>query len=149
MPAMYFLNNATTGSKEQVPSTKGNDATGGLHIQTRTGDIVRAIIPETCCAFQIGETSQIQSGGLLQATPHMVNANAARRGVTRESFAVFLEPEFHTPLKIPVGKSLSDVVDLQRKLLPPTMVPLDRRWKSGQTFGDFHVATVSTFTTTD
>lgn len=141
MPAMYF--NSTTYS-EQVPAPSGQ---GSLHIQARSGDIVRVILPETCCAFQIGETSQIQSGGLLQATPHMVSA-ATKQGVTRESFAVFLEPEFHAPLEIPDNKLLSDVVLSQPKL-PPTMVPLDRRWKPGQTFGDFHVATVSAFTTTD
>ena len=113
-------------------------------------------LPSTACGFQIGETSQIQSGGVLQATPHAVQpprssdepSNEVTLGVTRESFAVFLEPDFDDSLAIPDGKSVQDCQAADTKL-PPSVVPLAKRWKAGQTFGDFHFATVSQFTTED
>jgi len=43
------------------------------------------------------ETSQIHTGGILQATPHAVRgcdpALEGCKGVSREAFAVFMEPE--------------------------------------------------------
>ena len=131
---MYFDNKG-----KQVPCP---DAAAGLYIRSRSGERVHVNLPPTACGFQIGETSQIQSGGLLQATPHFVQSTQAGR-VTRESFAIFLEPEFEDPLSIPKGKTMEDCSD---KTLPKQMVPLCSRWKPGQTFGEFHVATVTAFT---
>ena len=37
-------------------------------------------------------TSHDKSGGILQATPHAVNG-CNQGGVSRESFAVFMQPE--------------------------------------------------------
>ena len=111
---------------------------------------VRVVVPSNHCAFQVGETAQILSGGLLQATPHAVlhSRNPVMTGVTRESFAVFLEPEFGAPLDVPVGKTIEDCQggEVHAALGLP---PLSARWKAGQTFGDFHLATVSTFAVTD
>jgi isopenicillin N synthase-like dioxygenase len=132
---MYF-----SSSSDQQQEVSCPDETAGLYIQSRSGEVVRVCIPTTACGFQIGETSQIQSGGLLRATPHAVRSASG----TRESFALFLEPEFETPLDLPPGKiTLED-----DGTMPPTVVPLSARWKPGQIFGDFHVATVSAFTTT-
>jgi hypothetical protein len=119
----------------------------GLFIQTRQGDQVRASIPPDHCAFQIGETSQIQSGGLLQATPHAVlSSTSSSCGVTRESFAVFLEPEFGDELSIPEGKTVDDCQGHKQgeKL---GLRSIRARWNPGQSFGDFHLATVSGFLT--
>ena len=118
----------------------------GLFVQSRSGEVVRVRLPADACGFQIGETSQIQSGGLLQATPHAVKAGVGVPGVTRQSFAVFLEPEFDTPLDIPAGKTLHDC-QASTVQLPPSVRPLRERWRPGQTFGDFHTATVSAFAT--
>lgn len=148
------------------------DANAGLYIQTRTGDKVRVSIPADHCAFQIGETSQIMSGGLLQATPHAVLTTTMMTGpsvsdggdggdggvgssssiVTRESFAVFLEPEFDHRLDLPNGFSVDDCCCSEGHDGPYDALglqPLKARWKPGQTFGDFHLATVSAFTTSD
>ena len=135
VPAMYL---------KQAKQTPCPDETAGLYIQSRSGKTVRVSLPESACGFQIGETSQIQSGGLLQATPHAVRSSS---GVTRESFALFLEPLFDDPLKIPPDKTLADCMGPSEASLPPSMTPLSARWKPGQTFGDFHVATVTAFTT--
>lgn len=124
----------------QVKNVEG----AGLFVQSRSGEIVRVRMPSHVCGFQIGETSQIQSGGLLQATPHAVKAGAGIPGVTRQSFAVFLEPEFEAPLEIPAGKTLDDCQDAMVQL-PPSVRSLRERWRPGQTFGDFHTATISAF----
>jgi hypothetical protein len=40
--------------------------TPGLYIRNRNGDLVKGGIPPTHLAFQIGETTQIHTGGILQ-----------------------------------------------------------------------------------
>jgi isopenicillin N synthase-like dioxygenase len=45
------------------------DPNSGLFIENRHGDIVKATWDESMLAFQIGESAQIHSGGLLKATP--------------------------------------------------------------------------------
>mmetsp|Transcript_27452 Transcript_27452/g.39310 ORF Transcript_27452/g.39310 Transcript_27452/m.39310 type:complete len:81 (-) Transcript_27452:327-569(-) len=46
------------------------DPLAGLYIKSRNGKIHHVSIPSDSLAFQVGETTQIHSGGLLQATPH-------------------------------------------------------------------------------
>jgi len=73
------------------------DPSAGLYIKSRKGDVVHVKIPTDALAFQIGETAQIHTGGLLQATPHAVRGcnqdNIKSHGVSREAFALFMEPE--------------------------------------------------------
>lgn len=70
------------------------DPSAGLYILTRDGRTVQARFPADHLAFQLGETQQIQSGGLLQATPHCVTACRGEdaAGVSRTTFAIFMEP---------------------------------------------------------
>ncbi len=52
-------------------------------------------IPPDCIAYQMGQAMQVHSGGLLQATPHCVRgpmSSAAAAGVSRNTFAVFMQP---------------------------------------------------------
>jgi isopenicillin N synthase-like dioxygenase len=50
----------------------------------------------------MGQVMAIQSGGLLRATPHCVRAAAAGEpGVSRNTFAVFMQPETSMPLQAP------------------------------------------------
>jgi hypothetical protein len=46
-------------------------------------------------AFQLGESTQIHSGGYLEATPHCVvrSEEIAGKKVGRNTFALFLEPD--------------------------------------------------------
>ena len=48
----------------------------GLYIRTRKSELIKVNIPSDCLAFQIGETAQIHSGGILQATPHSVKGES-------------------------------------------------------------------------
>ena len=54
-------------------------------------------------AYQIGETSQILSGGKLQATPHVVVTNPDTSGVSRNTMAVFMGPETTQKMNVPDG----------------------------------------------
>ncbi|KAJ8607978.1 hypothetical protein CTAYLR_008240 [Chrysophaeum taylorii] len=73
--------------------------------------------------FQIGEAAQVLSGGALVATPHRVVAGTAstHRNISRESFAIFVEPNWDEKLKPPPGRSLPDVYAAAHAdaLIPP------------------------------
>jgi 2OG-Fe(II) oxygenase superfamily len=140
-----FLSTSSLDDSAETPADCTDS--GGLYIQARNGECVRVSIPFDHCAFQIGETSQIMSGGLLQATPHAVLPPTSN--VSRESFALFLEPEFDDPLTIPPGFTVNDCQGGASGNCGTSSLglrPLKDRWKVGQSFGDFHLATVSAFT---
>ena len=143
---------ATTGEDVTSQFTNTNDRNdgGGLLIQSRNGECIPVTIPSDCCAFQIGETSQILSGGILQATPHAVLPPSRHQNqhISRESFALFLEPEFDDIITIPNGYTV-DNFHASTTYSDSTLgiCPLKSRWKPGQTFGEFHLATTKAFTT--
>mmetsp|Transcript_2061 Transcript_2061/g.2828 ORF Transcript_2061/g.2828 Transcript_2061/m.2828 type:complete len:500 (+) Transcript_2061:105-1604(+) len=95
VPGLYL--DDETGSLVEL-----TDPDAGLFICNRKGQIVKPIIPKAALLFQIGETAQVLSGGLLQATPHAVRTGGLGSGVSRESFAVFMEPEWTYPMNPPV-----------------------------------------------
>lgn len=141
VPAMYL--NAD-GQEIESP-----DPTAGLYIKSRSGRLVHVKVPQNALCFQIGETSQIHTGGILQATPHAVRgcgATEAARGVSRETLAVFMEPEYHGDMNLPPGRTLEQT---QRKEserhLPPSVRTLRDRWKEGMNFGEFSDATLKAF----
>jgi isopenicillin N synthase-like dioxygenase len=130
---------------ESATSSCASDAESGLFIQSRTGEIVRVELPRGACGFQIGEATQIQSGNLFRATPHAVRMGRAAKGLTRETFALFMQPNRDDPLEFPEGGA-STADDSQAPAALLGVVPLEQRWKPGQTFGEFHEATLSAFT---
>jgi hypothetical protein len=138
-------------NNRSVGGTGTGTGTGGLYIQARNGQCVHVPIPMDCCAYQISETSQIMSGGLLQATPHAVfpptsNTIKDSNYVSRESFALFLEPEFDDVLLLPSSnvRSIDDCCDVINDTTTRLgLRPISERYQIGQTFGDFHLATVS------
>lgn len=119
------------------------DTNSGLYICNRQGDIVKVKIPTNQLAFQIGETAQILSGGLLQATPHSVKGSS-RPGISRETFAVFMEPNFDVVLNSP---NSSDMTQSQSSAsnLPKSVPSLSSRWIPGQTFAEFTKATLKAY----
>lgn len=62
LPALYIDDN---GKVVDCPDPKA-----GLYIKSRNGKLVHAKLPANSLMFQTGETAQITTGGLLQATPH-------------------------------------------------------------------------------
>ncbi|KAL9184326.1 hypothetical protein ACHAXT_002412 [Thalassiosira profunda] len=137
LPAMYIDGG---GNVVECP-----DPTAGLYIKSRTGALVHAKIPNNAVAFQVGETAQIHTGGLLQATPHAVRG-CKGGGVSRETFAVFMEPEYHSSMNLPKGRTLEDTQRIEaEKHLPKNVRTLRSRWKLGQNFGEFSDATFAAF----
>lgn len=82
VPNMYH---DISGTKIKSP-----DPNAGLYIRARSGKMIHVTLPEDYLAFQIGETAQVHTGGILLATPHGVRA-AAAPGVSRSTLAVFME----------------------------------------------------------
>jgi len=62
VPAIY-----SNASGEIVPNP---DPDSGLYIRSRSGKLVKVVLPkvDNCISFQIGETSQIHTGGILQVS---------------------------------------------------------------------------------
>ncbi len=127
-PAMYFEAppDAALPTKSDIRIT---DKEAGLYIRARNGVERKVTIPKDCLAFQIGESSQVMTGGLLRATPHAVQALAhpASRHVSRANFAVFMQPDNEVAMSVPAGAKLEDVSI--------------GKYRPGMTFGDFSKAT--------
>lgn len=139
VPAMYI-----DGAGREIPNP---DPSAGLYIRSRAGQLVRAVMPPggSSLAFQIGETAQIHSGGILQATPHAVRG-ADVPGVTRETFAVFMEPNWDGDMAVPVGRTAAEAQsNAAAAALPKGVPPLNSRWKEGMDFGQFTDATLSSY----
>jgi isopenicillin N synthase-like dioxygenase len=79
-----------------------NDPDAGLYIRSRKSELVKVAIPSDHIAFHIGETAQVHSGGILQATPHAVRGSKVPN-ISRETFAVFMEPMWMEPMNTPEG----------------------------------------------
>jgi isopenicillin N synthase-like dioxygenase len=124
---------------------ENTDDSAGLYIRGRHGELIKAAFPADCVAFQIGETAQIHSGGVLQATPHAVRGSKVP-AISRETFAVFMEPNWYESVDVPEG------VDVERAQsqtaadsLPAGVPSLASRWKPSQTFGEFAEATINAY----
>lgn len=127
--AMYLDENGN-----EVDNT---DPDAGLYIRNRKSQLIRVKIPKDNVAFQIGETAQVHSGGFLQATPHAVRGSKVPN-VSRNTFAVFMEPNWSEPMNCPDGVDPSCAQSQSAAAnLPPGVPPLASRWKPGQTFGEF------------
>lgn len=124
------------------------DPRAGLYIRSRNGDIVKARLPADCLGFQIGESTQIHSGGALQATPHCVRAAAGPKtaGVSRSTFALFMQPMLEEPMDTPPGASRADATAGSiEKNLPRGVPPLGARWADDDDFGRFCKKTIDAY----
>ena len=126
--AMYCAGEGPT--LREVPNP---DPASGLYIRAADGSVVRARFGADCVAFQLGEAAQIHTAGLLRATPHCVRAaaGAAAAGVGRNTFAVFLQPNYDEAMDTPPGLVAPD----GRAIGVP-------QWQPGCDFGEFALATV-------
>lgn len=119
------------------------DSNAGLYVMSRHSELFKVNLPKDHIGFQIGETAQIHSGGVLQATPHAVKGSPVPH-ISRESFAVFMEPMWMEPMVCPPGVESSQAQSQSAALnLPPGVPPLASRWTVSEpmTFGSFSEAT--------
>jgi isopenicillin N synthase-like dioxygenase len=126
---------------------KGNEAKvnlteTGLYIQNRKGEVIRVTFGKEDLAYQVGETLQIHSGGILHATPHAVKVlNDIPEDIARVTFALFMEPNYNEKLNIPEGAKIEDVKTSQIYKVPK----VQDRFIPGMTFGEFTDATYNKF----
>jgi len=124
------------------------DPKAGLYIRARNGRLVKAAVPADRLIFQIGETAQIHSGGVLQATPHCVRGAQGEkaRGIARDTFAVFMEPMWMERMDVPPSVSVDRVtVGSTGQYLPPGVPTLASRWNSQQDFAEFTAKTLTSY----
>eukprot|EP01137_Pigoraptor_chileana_P033960 Opistho-2@25789 len=78
---------------KEVPNP---DPKAGLYIRNRGNRMIKVNIPADHLAFQMGEATQIRTGGRLRATPHCVHGagGPAAVGVSRNTLAVFMQPNW-------------------------------------------------------
>jgi len=122
------------------------DPNCGLYIKSRNGTNVKVSLPPNCLAFQIGEAACIHSGGLFQATPHMVVApnNAESIGISRETMAIFMNPRWDHVLNPPLEVN-TDQMFLSNRFLPEGVPLLSNRWSPGITYGDYAERTYKSY----
>ena len=149
-PGMFFRESGFMSSSGDVDILPGPpDPNAGLYIRSRDGKLHHVKAPSTShLLFQIGETSQIHTGGLLQATPHAVRG-ATIPGVSRASFAVFMEPNWGGDMQCPADLNPKEAQSSAAEAALPTGVPsLKSRWGTPDcpfttcNFGDFTKATL-------
>jgi isopenicillin N synthase-like dioxygenase len=102
------------------------------------------VLPPDCMAVQIGECTQIISGGVLVATPHAVISGVPSTtatsindvAVARISLACFVDTPPSYRLSPPPGCTRQEIAKASHP--DPRVPPLSKRWTSNNmTFGDF------------
>jgi isopenicillin N synthase-like dioxygenase len=102
----------------------------GLYVEDRNQQVVKVTIPPDCMAIQMGECTQIVTGGSVVATPHCVKGAP---NLVRISLVCFIDVPPSTPISAPKGSSADSILANESTLVPP----LSKRWEDGMTFGDF------------
>ena len=112
---------------------------GGLFAKNRFEEMKKIAIPKNMLGFQLGESTQIHSGGYLEATPHCVvrNEDIAGKKITRNTFALFMQPDFVEEMKVPKGIDVEKAFHTQYGILQ-----IRDRWTNGMLFKDFHMKTI-------
>jgi isopenicillin N synthase-like dioxygenase len=126
--------------EEETGSPISTAPTGaGLFVEGRNGEQIEVRPPKDCLGFQIGEASQILSGGVVHATPHMVKGYTSPVGapkLSRETFAIFIQPNWDGLLAPPPKVEYSAIFEgrEESKLIPALRARLPN---VPATFGDF------------
>lgn len=84
-----FLREEADGEPTLVSSPSPSS---GLYIRTRGGELIKVSIPADCLAFQTGECLELVTENRLMATPHCVHIGKGEDNVSRETFALFMQP---------------------------------------------------------
>jgi len=139
VPATYF---DCDGNEVKNPDPE----CAGLFIRARDGLVHKVVVPKDHLAFQIGETAQIHSGGLLRATPHCVRGPrpGLGKGVARDTFAVFMEPFFDEKMNPPAVYQ-RDELFRGSEFFPPGVPRIQTRWNEEMDFGQFTDATLKSY----
>ena len=81
------------GEEEEPVLVSSPPSTSGLYIRARGGELTKVSIPPDCLAFQTGECLELVTEKRLMATPHCVHIGRGQEKVSRETFALFMQPD--------------------------------------------------------
>jgi len=141
VPAIYL---DSAGNEIQCP-----DENAGLYIMSRNGVPTHIKMPGDSIGFQVGETSQVHTGGIIRATPHCVRqcCDGVGEPVTRETFACFFEPEFDGDMRVHANsRTMYDIQSVEAiEALPKGVSSIKQRLVDGMNFGEFSEATIKQF----
>jgi isopenicillin N synthase-like dioxygenase len=166
-----YVHHVTGEELEMVDTTTGcgtddDRRRPGLYVATRrdvTTVLQRVTIPADCMAVQLGECTQIVTGGVLCATPHCVRGvssssstttttteSTLAKNIARISLPCFVDAPPAFPLRVPVAAGTTQQQQRQQVLdasVPHDSVPpLGQRWtENGMAFGDFLHQTFSLY----
>lgn len=111
-----------------LPNCPCDDA--GLYVVDRKDQVLQVKLPSDCMGVQIGECTQIITGGAVIATPHCVKGAP---NVARTSLACFVDTPPNYLLRAPPGQCSSEHLAFSSSRVPP----LSKRWRAGIPFGEF------------
>jgi isopenicillin N synthase-like dioxygenase len=124
-----YVNHETGQVLEDCPDPKA-----GLYVATQDERVLHVTIPKDCMAVQMGECTQIVTGGTVCATPHCVRGTS---GVARISLPCFVDTPPTAPLLMPEG-STREAILAGSAAASRRVPPLEKRWtRNGMPFGDF------------
>jgi hypothetical protein len=90
----------------------------------------------------------VKTGGFIKALPHAVipykPRDPSEKPISRNSMALFIDPDHENSLDIPVERSESQLFqsDTTIGLLTPK---LKGRWFKGDTYGDFYLRSLAAY----
>ena len=119
-------------------------ATTEHHPTSSTSSILHVQLPSDCMAVQMGECTQIVTGGTVQATPHCVRGVGSGNNnnkIARVSLPCFVDTPPNFGLTVPDGMDASSVLLQSVDKVPP----LSERWNNRDTFGTFLQKTFSVY----
>jgi isopenicillin N synthase-like dioxygenase len=115
----------------------------GLFVQNRKGEIVRITYGPDDLAFQLGESLQIHSGGLLHATPHAVKfMDHVKENIARTTFAIFMEPNMDVKMNIPKG---ANEESMHTPEIYKNIPKIQGRYNKDMNFGQFTEKTLNSY----
>jgi isopenicillin N synthase-like dioxygenase len=115
----------------------------GLFVQNRKGEIVRITYGPDDLAFQLGESLQIHSGGLLHATPHAVKfMDDVKENIARTTFALFMEPNMDVKMNVPRGANEENINTPE---IYKNIPKIQERYNKDMNFGEFTEKTFSSY----
>jgi isopenicillin N synthase-like dioxygenase len=115
----------------------------GLYVmEKQNNEVLKIELPPHCMAIQMGECTQILTGGALVATPHCVRgASSSDIPIARASLACFIDTPPTFPLSVPAGLDRESVIgqqQVQGQQQKGRIPPLEARWtNNGMLFGEF------------
>ncbi|MGK3748966.1 MAG: isopenicillin N synthase-like dioxygenase [Bacillariaceae sp.] len=112
-----------------LPNPPSN--TAGLYVVDRKDQVLQVKLPMDCMGIQIGECTQIITGGAVIATPHCVRGSP---NFARTSLACFIDTPPTYRLTTPPGQSSTNLACTSRSSRVPS---LSKRYTHNMLFGDF------------